>query len=116
LDALKKIRRILKPGGKFIIGEIDMDTTGSHTDVERFKRIIRVLEQEWIPAVEVGDMDVFVRMFDNSKRHILNQGEYCISLKQWADTCKKAGFHKIVIKRVPRRKCFGIVVAEKPAF
>jgi len=47
------------------------------------------------------------------KKHILNQGEYCVSLKQWADICKKAGFHKIVIKKVPRYKCFGIVVAKK---
>ncbi|MGA2171996.1 MAG: methyltransferase domain-containing protein [Sedimentisphaerales bacterium] len=116
LGALKKMRRILKPGGKLIIGEIDMDTTGSHTDVERFKRIIKVLEQEWIAALEFGDINTFVRLFDNSKRHVLNQGEYCISLKQWAALCKKAGFRKIVIKRVPRHKCFGIVVAEKPAF
>jgi hypothetical protein len=51
-----------------------------------------VLEQEWIGAFEVGDMNVFVRMFDNSKRHVLNQGDYCVSLKQWGGICKKAGF------------------------
>jgi len=113
LNPLKKIRRIHKPGGKLIIGEIDMDTTGSHTDVNRFKRIVKVLEQEWISALRVKDLNTFVRLFDNGKKHILNQGEYCISLKQWADTCKKAGFRKVVIKKVPRHTCFGIVIAEK---
>jgi ubiquinone/menaquinone biosynthesis C-methylase UbiE len=114
LGALKKIFRILKPGGKFIIGDIDMDTTGGHTDIKRFKRIIRVLEEEWISALKDGSVDAFVKLFDNGKRHILNQGEYCISLRQWADTCKKAGFRKIVIKKVPRYKSFGIVIATKP--
>jgi ubiquinone/menaquinone biosynthesis C-methylase UbiE len=113
LNPLKKIRRILKPGGSFIIGEIDMDTTGKHTDVNRFKRIIKVLEQEWISALKDSGVDAFTKLFDNGKKHILNQGEYCISLKQWADTCKKAGFHKVVIKKVPRHNCFGVVIAKK---
>jgi ubiquinone/menaquinone biosynthesis C-methylase UbiE len=115
LNPLKKMRRILKPGGKLIIGDIDMDTTGSHTDVNRFKRVIRVLEEEWISALKDGGVDAFVKLFDNGKKHILNQGEYCISLKQWADTCKKAGFEEISIKKVPHYKSFGIVIAKKPA-
>lgn len=115
MNPLKRIFRVLKPGGRFIIGEIDMDTTGKPTDAKRLKRIIRVLEQEWIAALEVGDVDTFIRMYDNTKRHILNQGDYCVSLKQWGETCKKAGFGKIVIKKVPGHKCFGIVIAEKRA-
>jgi ubiquinone/menaquinone biosynthesis C-methylase UbiE len=113
LNPFRKIFRILKPGGVFIIGDIDMDTTGKHRDINRFKRIIRVLEQEWISALTDAGVDAFVKLFDNSKRHILNQGEYCISLKQWADVCKKASFNKVVIKRVPRYKCFGVVIARK---
>jgi ubiquinone/menaquinone biosynthesis C-methylase UbiE len=115
LNPLKKILKVLKPGGCLLIGEIDMDTTGKHTDLNRFKRIIKVLEQEWIAAFEAGDLGIFERLFDNSKRHILNRGEYCVFLKQWADICKKAGFHKVTIKRVPRHKCFGIVIARKEA-
>jgi ubiquinone/menaquinone biosynthesis C-methylase UbiE len=114
LNPLKKIFKILKPGGRFIIGDIDMDTTGKLTDINRFKRVIRVLEQEWISALKDAGVDAFVKLFDNGKKHILNDGEYCISLKQWAALCKKAGFHKVVVKRVPRHKCFGIVIAEKP--
>lgn len=113
LPALKKIFKILKPGGRFIIGEIDMDTTGKLTDTERLKRILRVLEQEWIPALKDVGVEAFSKMFDNGKKHILNQGEYCLSLKQWARICKKAGFSSATIKRVPRNKAFGIVVAKK---
>ncbi|MDD5064521.1 MAG: class I SAM-dependent methyltransferase [Phycisphaerae bacterium] len=113
LNPLKKIFRVLKPGGRFIIGEVDMDTTGQHTDINRFSRIIKVQQQEWITALKAGDMDAFVRMYDNSKRHVFNQGEYCISLRQWGEVCRKAGFGKIAVKKVPRHKCFGIVIAEK---
>ncbi len=113
LNPLKNMRRILKPGGRLLIGDIDMDTTGSHTDVNRFKRIIKVLEQEWIGAFELKDMRVFERMFDNSKRHFLNQGEFCVSLKQWAALCKKAGFRKVTVKKVPRHPSFGVVIAKK---
>jgi ubiquinone/menaquinone biosynthesis C-methylase UbiE len=113
LNPIRKIYKILKPGGRFIIGDIDMDTTGRHTDINRFKRVIKVLEQEWIAALESGDINTFVRLFDNSKRHVLNQGEYCVSLKQWADICKKAGFRKVTVKKVPHQTCFGAIIAEK---
>ncbi|MFA5259813.1 MAG: methyltransferase domain-containing protein [Candidatus Omnitrophota bacterium] len=113
LPALKTIFSILKPGGTFMIGEIDMDTSGKHTDTERLKRILRVLEQEWVPALKDVGVEAFSKMFDNGKKHILNQGEYCVSLKQWAELCKKAGFRMVTIKKVARYKCFGIVVAHK---
>jgi len=114
LPAIKTVFRILKPGGVFIIGEIDMDSTGKHTDIKRLKRILRVLEQEWIPAMRDVGVEAFSKMFDNGKKHILNQGEYCLSLKQWAAICRKAGFSPVTIKKVPRYKVFGIVVAKKP--
>ena len=113
LPVLKRVFRVLKPGGIFIIGEVDMDTTGKHTDAKRLKRILRVLEQEWIPALNDVGVGAFSKMFDNGKKHILNQGEYCLSLKQWAQLCRKAGFGSTVVKRVPRHKVFGIVVAKK---
>jgi ubiquinone/menaquinone biosynthesis C-methylase UbiE len=115
LNPLKRIFRILKPGGRFIVGDIDMDTTGEVTNIERFRRIVRVLEAEWISALKDAGVGAFAKLFDNGKKHILNDGEYCISLKQWAGICKKAGFRKVVIKKVPRHKCFGIVIAEKQA-
>lgn len=113
LPALRGVLRVLKPGGIFIIGEVDMDATGKHTDVQRLKRILRVLEQEWIPALKDVGVEAFAKMFDNGKKHILNQGEYCLSFKQWARLCRKAGFGNTVVKRVPCHKAFGIVVAKK---
>ena len=110
---IKKVHKILKPGGVFIIGEIDMDTTGKHNDVKRLKRILKVLETEWICAMKNVGIDAFIRMYDNAKKHIFNDGEYCISLKQWATHCRKAGFNNVTVKNLPRYKEFGIVVAKK---
>lgn len=113
LKTLKKIYKVIRPGGKLIIGEIDMDTTGSHLDVNRLKRILKVLEQEWVPALKDVGLGAFEKMYDNGKKHILNQGEYCLSLKQWSSICRRAGFSKVSIKRVKAQKCFGIVLSKK---
>ncbi|MDD5173597.1 MAG: methyltransferase domain-containing protein [Candidatus Omnitrophica bacterium] len=114
LPALKTIFRILKSGGIFIVGEVDMDTTGKHTDPGRLKRILRVLEQEYIPALKDAGVEALFKMYDNGRKHILNEGEYCVSLRQWAALCRKAGFAPVGIKRVSNHKCFGIVSAKKP--
>lgn len=110
---IKKVYKILKPGGIFVIGEIDMDTSGKHNDVNRLKRILKVLEQEWICAMKNVGKEAFIRMYDNAKKHIFNDGEYCISLKQWADHCRKAGFDSVIVKKLSRYKEFGVVVARK---
>ncbi|MFH1360706.1 MAG: methyltransferase domain-containing protein [Candidatus Omnitrophota bacterium] len=111
--AIRAAHRILKPGGIFILGEIDMDSTGSHSDANRLKRILNVLEQEWIFALKNVGIKAFVRMYDNGKKHIFNEGEYCISLKQWAKICRDAGFKQVRVKRLPHYKCFGIITAKK---
>lgn len=103
----------LKPGGRLVIGEIDMDTTGKHHDIERLKRILKVLEREWIAAMKYGGVKAFMRMYSNALKHIFNDGEYCISLFQWAELCKKAGFKQVSVKRVQGYRHFGIVTAEK---
>jgi len=113
LPAIKRILKTLKPGGALLIGEIDMDTTGKLTDVNRLKRILKVLEQEWIPALNDAGVEAFAQMFANGQKHILNDGEYCVSLKQWAAICRQAGFQYVTIKRVTTHKCFGVVIARK---
>ncbi|MFA5089993.1 MAG: class I SAM-dependent methyltransferase [Candidatus Omnitrophota bacterium] len=115
LAVLKKIYKFIKPGGVFVIGEIDMDSTGNHADAKRLQRMLRVLESEWIPALNDVGVEAFTQMYINGIKHILNQGEYCVSLKQWAAICRKAGFRSVTIKRTSHYKCFGIVVANKPA-
>jgi ubiquinone/menaquinone biosynthesis C-methylase UbiE len=110
---INKVYKVLKPGGVFAIGEIDMDTTGKHNDVNRLKRILKVLETEWICAMKNVGIEAFIRMYDNAKKHIFNDGEYCISLKQWAALCRKAGFKNVTTKTLPRYKEFGVVVAKK---
>jgi len=111
--AIKKIYNILKPGGKFVIGDIDLDTTGSITDVNRLKRVMDYLNDELVLAVEDGGVQAMKRMFDNGKKHLLNEGEYCISFKQWSALCKKAGFKKIIVKPLTEFTRFKVLVAVK---
>lgn len=113
LKTLQTIYHILKPQGRFILGEVDMDTTGCPTDLKRLKRLLPILEKEWFMAMKEVGIDAFITLYENGLRHLLNRGEYCLSLKQWAGLCKKAGFQKITIKRVKGFSDFGIVVAEK---
>lgn len=110
---IKKIHDILKPGGRFVLGDIDMDTTGKLTDPKRLLRIIGYLKEEFALALKEGGIDAFKRMYDNGKKHILNDGEYCVSFKQWKDICKKAGFKKITIKPLRDFEWFKVLVAVK---
>jgi ubiquinone/menaquinone biosynthesis C-methylase UbiE len=110
---IKKIYRLLKPGGKFVLGDINVDTTGSPEDPKRLLKILDFLKDEFVLALKEGGVKAFSRMYDNGKKHILNDGEYCISFGQWKEICKKAGFKKITIKSLPEFRWFKVLVAVK---
>ncbi len=111
--AIKKIHNILKPGGRFVLGDIDVDTTGDLTDPKRLFRIIDFLKQELAIAIQEGGIDAFNRMYDNGRKHILNDGEYCISFEQWRELCLRAHFSQITIKPLPKFEWFNVLVATK---
>ncbi len=110
---IKNIHRMLKPGGRFVIGDIDIDTTGKLTDTKRLTRLLDYLRMELVLAMKEGGVDAFNRMYDNGKKHILNDGEYCISFKQWRELCKKAGFRKVTVKPLADFKWFKVLTAVK---
>lgn len=110
---IRKIRSILKPGGKFVLGDIDMDTTGSLKDADRLLRILDCLKNEFAVALKEGGVDAFVRMYDNGKKHILNDGEYCISFRQWKQLCEKAKFSKVTVKPLHGFEWFKVLVATR---
>jgi ubiquinone/menaquinone biosynthesis C-methylase UbiE len=110
---IKKINRALKAGGKFILGDIDVDTSGRLTDAKRLLRILDYLKEEYILAMKEGGIKAFNRIYDGGKRHILNDGEYCISFKQWKEICRKAKFKKIVIKPLHNFERFKVLIATK---
>lgn len=111
---INKIYCLLKPGGRFILGDLDVDTTGDHTNVERLKHIMDFVKEEVVFALEDGGLDAFNRMYDNGKRHILNDGEYCINFKMWSGLCEKAGFKQISISPVGSSNWRKVLCAEKP--
>jgi ubiquinone/menaquinone biosynthesis C-methylase UbiE len=111
LPTIKKIYKKLKPGGKLVIGDMDVDTTGRLNDPQRLLRILKYLKEEYTLALKEGGIKAFSRMYDNGKKHILNEGEYCISFKQWTELCTKATFKKITIKPVKGFEWFKVLTA-----
>jgi len=107
---IKKIYKLLKPGGRLLIGDIDVDTTGDLEDPERLLRILNFLKNEFVLALKGGGVKAFSRMYDNGKKHILNDGEYCVSFRQWKEFCEKAGFKEITIKTLTGFQWFKVLV------
>jgi ubiquinone/menaquinone biosynthesis C-methylase UbiE len=110
---IRRIYNFLKTGGKFVIGEIDMDTTGKPDDPKRLLRILNYLKDEFALAMREGGLQAFVRMYDNGKKHILNDGEYCIGFNQWAKLCRNAGFRKVDSTPLKEFEWFKVLVATK---
>ena len=110
---IKNVYDYLKDGGRFVIGEIDMDTTGNLDDPRRLVRILNYLIKEFELAMKEGGIQAFERMYDNGKKHILNDGEYCIGFSQWAKLCRNAGFKKVEISPVKGFAWFKVLVATK---
>jgi ubiquinone/menaquinone biosynthesis C-methylase UbiE len=113
LPMLKTMRAVLKPGGRLVIGELDADTSGDHADPKRLARILDFLKDELVMALKEGGVVALSRMYDNGKKHVLNQGEYCVSARQWKALCKKAGFRRVAVHPVPAFRWFKVVVAVK---
>jgi ubiquinone/menaquinone biosynthesis C-methylase UbiE len=110
---IRNIYDYLKNGGRFVIGEIDMDTTGRLEDPRRLVRILNYLNDELVLAMKEGGAQAFERMYDNGKKHILNDGEYCIGFGQWAELCKNAGFKKVEVIPLKGFAWFKVLVATK---
>jgi len=110
---IKKIHNILKPEGRFVLGDVNIDTTGKITDPKRLSRLLDWLKEEFVFALTDGGIEAFSRMYDNGKKHILNDGEYCIGFNQWKDLCDKAKFSEVRVKSLPNFKWFKVLVAIK---
>ena len=60
-----------------------------------------------------GGVQAFERMYDNGKKHILNNGEYCIGFSQWAKLCRNAGFKNVEVYPLKGFEWFKVLVATK---
>ena len=113
LPMIKQIHRILRPKGRFALGDIDLDTTGKITDQKRLRRVMDYLRDELAIVLEDGGPVALSRMFDNGKKHLFNDGEYTVAFTQWAELCQKAGFSRITIRTLSGFKRFKVLVAYK---
>ena len=114
LPMIRKIFAVLKPGGRFVLGDVDLDTTGDHSDIRRLGHILDFLREEWMQAMKDAGIDAFNRMYDNGKKHVFNIGEYCISFAQWKAHCKQSGFIKLAVHPIAKDSRFKVLVGYKP--
>lgn len=110
---IDRIYKSLADGGRFVLGEIDLDTTGRLDDPKRLLRILDYLSKELPLVMKEGGVPAFGRMYDNGKKHILNDGEYCIGSGQWAGLCRRAGFQNVEVRPLKRFEWFMVLVATK---
>lgn len=112
-QTLNNIYRLLKPKGRFVIGDLDVDASGDLDDIKRLRHILDYLKEELSLALQDGGVDAFIRMYDNGKKHILNDGEYCISFEMWSQLSKNAGFENITVLPVKSFNWMKVLCAEK---
>ena len=72
----------MKDGGRFVLGGNGSRYLGKIDDPKRLVRILQYLIRVYELAMD-GGVQAFERMYDNGKKHILNDGEYCIGMSQW---------------------------------
>jgi ubiquinone/menaquinone biosynthesis C-methylase UbiE len=113
LPMIRSIFSLVRPGGRFVMGDVDLDTSGSHSDPGRLGRILDFLREEWIEALTDAGEDAFRRMYDNGKKHVFNEGEYCASFREWAALCRKAGFTGVRVLPVTKNSKFKVLTALK---
>jgi ubiquinone/menaquinone biosynthesis C-methylase UbiE len=110
---IRGLRGLLKPGGRFVLGDLDVDACGKMTDARRVGQVMDYLKAELLLAAKDGGEAALRRMFDNGKKHLFNDGEYCVSFAKWAGFCRKAGFDKISVRGLRGFKWFKVLVATK---
>lgn len=110
---IQKIYHSLEEGGRFVLGEIDMDTTGPPDDPVRLRRILQYLSREFELAMSEGGIPAFERLYENGRKHILNDGEYCIGFDQWAGLCRDTGFSAVNVRPLEEFPWFKVLVATK---
>ncbi|HJO95656.1 MAG TPA: class I SAM-dependent methyltransferase [Victivallales bacterium] len=113
LHTIIKIYHLLKPGGKLVIGDMDLDATGNINDHKRLLRIMDFFIEDFGYELINGNLEAFSRSYDYGKRHILKQGEYCISFTEWERLVKEAGFINIAVEPLPEFKWFKVLTAIK---
>jgi ubiquinone/menaquinone biosynthesis C-methylase UbiE len=110
---IKRIYGLLKPKGRFVLGDLDVDAYGKLTDAKRISQVMDYLKAELLLAAKDGGESALRRMFDNGRKHLFNDGEYCVSFAKWAGFCRKAGFKKVKVQALPGFKWFKVLVATK---
>ena len=112
-SVIKRIRSLLRPRGRFVLGDLDVDAYGKLTDARRISQVMDYLKAELLLAAQDGGEVALRRMFENGRKHLFNEGEYCVGFATWAGLCRKAGFGKVTVKALPGFKWFKVLVATK---
>jgi len=108
---IKTIHRLLKPKGRFILGDLDVDAYGKLTDGKRIAQVMDYLKAELLLAAKDGGEPALRRMFENGRKHLFNDGEYCVGFAKRTRFCHAAGFKRVKVLGLPGFKWFKVLVA-----
>lgn len=104
--ALAEIRRVLKPGGRLVIGDMMFSFNPMQS---RDRRVVTVklctLARRGLPGV--------LRLLKNAARLASGLGEHPANAAWWRAALERSGFHQVTIEMLAHEG--GIAIAETPA-
>jgi ubiquinone/menaquinone biosynthesis C-methylase UbiE len=104
--ALAEARRVLKPGGRLVIGDMMFSFNPMQSRDRRVVTVkLRTLARRGIPGV--------LRLVKNAARLASGRGEHPASAAWWHEALARSGFHHIEIEMLAHEG--GIAIAEAPA-
>ncbi|MFH1234362.1 MAG: methyltransferase domain-containing protein [Candidatus Diapherotrites archaeon] len=103
LVALKEIYRVLKKGGKVIIGEVLVDVEGGVDNPKRLKHILGRWSYASENALKYAGPFAAGLEIEAMLKVYRKERELCISGKKWLELMKKAGFTGLKEKTIDKK-------------
>jgi ubiquinone/menaquinone biosynthesis C-methylase UbiE len=104
--ALAEAMRVLKPGGRLVIGDMMFSFNPMQSRDRRVVSVkLRTLARRGPPGV--------LRLLKNAARQATGRGEHPANATWWHEALERSGFHHVKIEMLAHEG--GIAIAERPA-